>query len=146
MVSDQAIRNRVYEQLLASGNMPSATAVASSFGIERLEVLEAFKRLYAQRAVALMPESGEVLMASPFSAVPTAYLVDCKGKSWFANCAWDALAIPAAMGARGSIRASCACCGEAMHAEVESRKLLSGEGVLHIAMPAKTWWNDIHFT
>jgi hypothetical protein len=33
-------------------------------------------------------------MLNPFSAVETPHRVEAGGRSWFANCAWDALGIP----------------------------------------------------
>lgn len=140
------VRGKVYELLLATGRMPKVAELALALYQDELAVRESLKRLYAAKALALMPDSGEVLMASPWSAVPTAYVVEAGGRHWWANCAWDALAIPAAMGVRGQVTGSCSCCGEAMEAEVEGRRLLRGEGVVHIALPAKVWWNDIFFT
>ena len=42
-------------------------------------------------------------MANPFSAVPTPYRVQADGRSWFANCAWDAFGICAALHVDGRI-------------------------------------------
>jgi hypothetical protein len=143
---DQVVRLSVYELLLDRGRMPSIAELASSLGLAEADIRESLERLFAQKAIALMSESREILMASPWSAVPTSYVVEAGGRSWWANCAWDGLAIPAAMGVPGKMIASCACCGEGMTAEVDGPRLLVGEGVMHIALPAKTWWNDIHFT
>jgi hypothetical protein len=143
---DQQVRLRVYDLLLQTGGMPKIADLAHSLGRSLSDVTDSLKRLYAAKALALMPESGEVLMASPWSAVPTPYVVECGGRSWWANCGWDALAIPAAMGQKGKAITSCACCGESMTVEVDKRELLSGDGVLHISVPAKVWWNDIFFT
>jgi len=144
--ADQEVRLRVYSLLLETGTMPKVADLAASMKQSAKEIKASLKRLYAAKALALMHESGEILMASPSSAVPTSYFTDSGGKTWWANCAWDALAIPAAMHMRGKITASCACCGEGMNAEVENRRLISGSGVVHIALPAKQWWDDIHFT
>jgi len=143
---DQQVRNKVYELLLASGQLPSIAELSSNLSCATEEIRTSLRNLHAGKALVLMPESGEILMANPWSAVPTSYAVEAGGKSWWANCAWDALAIPAAMGVRGKMITSCACCGEAMTAEVESRQLLGGEGIVHIALPAKQWWNNIFFT
>jgi hypothetical protein len=93
-----------------------------------------------------MPQSGEILLANPWSAVPTQFSVKAGGKDWYGICIWDALAIPAAMGAPGRVTTSCACCGEAMSIEVDGGRMVSGSGVVHIGLPAKQWWDDIVFT
>jgi len=126
--------------------MPSLANLAASLNRSNGEIETSLKNLHAAKALVLMPESGEILMANPWSAVPTTYTVEAGGKRWWANCVWDALAIPAAMGVRGKVMSSCACCGEGMTAEVEDRQLLSGEGIVHIALPAKKWWENIFFS
>ena len=45
----------------------------------------------------------EIRMANPFSAVPTAFRVSAAGRWWYANCAWDAFGICAALHADGRI-------------------------------------------
>ena len=47
-------------------------------------------------------------MANPFSAVPTAYRVLARDRWWYANCAWDAFGVCAALHADGRIETSCA--------------------------------------
>jgi hypothetical protein len=143
---DQQVRLKVYQLLLETGHMPRVESLAGSLERSTEDIRSSLSRLRAAKAIALMPESGEILMASPWSAIPTTYVVECGERSWWANCAWDALAIPAAMGMRGKMIASCECCGEGMTAEVQEGRLLQGNGVVHIAFPARTWWDDIFFT
>ena len=57
-------------------------------------------------------------MANPFSGVPTPYRVVAGGRTWFANCAWDAFGICAALHADGRIETTCADCGEPVVIEV----------------------------
>jgi len=39
-------------------------------------------------------------MAPPFSGVETAFPAEVQGRRYYANCVWDALGVPAALGAR----------------------------------------------
>jgi hypothetical protein len=41
------------------------------------------------------------------------------------------------------IDCSCGCCGEAMQLEVRAGELGPVEGVVHFAVPAHRWWDDI---
>jgi hypothetical protein len=62
------------------------------------DVLAAFQRLHQKRL--LVPEPGNpsrIRMAPPFSGVETPFRVKIIDKHYFANCAWDALGIPAAL-------------------------------------------------
>jgi hypothetical protein len=143
---DKAVRLKIYELLLASGSMPSVHSLAESFGHPLDQVREALKRLRQKKSLVLMPQSGEILMCQPWCAIPTPHVAHAGGRDWFAPCIWDVLAIPAAMGVRGSITTSCPCCGERMTAELHEGKLLKGTGIVHIGLPAKQWWDDPFFT
>jgi hypothetical protein len=85
-------------------------------------------------------------MAMPFSAVPTAFRVDGLGLQWFANCAWDAFGIAVALSCDVSIATYCPDCGAAMAYGVRGGELTHRDGVVHFAVPAKQWWDDIGFT
>ena len=58
----------------------------------------------------------------------------------------DALGILAILHADGVMRSACACCGAAMELKVRSGTLEVAQGVVHFAVPAKRWWDDIVFT
>ena len=111
--TDVRVRVAVYEQVIAAGRPPSTTALAERLALPAPEVDAALERLAAARALVLQSESREILMANPFSAVPTPYLVRAGTRSYYGNCIWDALGIPAMLGADATIETSCACCGEA---------------------------------
>src|SRR4029077_11024095 len=79
---DRAIRNRTYGLFVELGRAPTADEVGP--GTE-----EAGLRLQEQHALVL-DAHGELLMANPFSAVPTPYETDTPdGRTWYGNCAWD---------------------------------------------------------
>jgi hypothetical protein len=142
------IRHEVYRATAAGGRPPRAAAVAAALGIGRDEALEAFRRLREKKLLYLAAESGEIVMAPPFSAVPTPFAVRCAGRDYFANCVWDAYGVAAALGADAEIDASCACCGEPMRLEVrDGAPLEPPEGAIaHFAVPAAQWWEDLTYT
>jgi hypothetical protein len=85
-------------------------------------------------------------MLNPFSAVPTAYRVEARGRWWYGNCAWDAFGIPAALGADATIETSCPDCGDPLRVEVAGAATDRPELVFHCLVPAARWWDDIVFT
>ena len=85
-------------------------------------------------------------MANPFSAVPTMFRVRSEGRSYWGNCVWDALGVVALAGGSGRVETPCGDCGEAMALEVRDGDLVSGEGIVHFAVPAARWWDNIGFT
>ena len=107
---------------------------------------DAFHRLAQGHILVLQPESGEILMANPFSSVPTAFLVEANGQSWWGNCIWDALGILAMVGKDGRVRSSCPDCGEGLRLTVTNGEMESTSLVAHFSVPANQWWDNIVFT
>jgi hypothetical protein len=143
---ESATRLKVYELLLGSGRMPTLDELAAAMSAPLDHVKETLRNLRAKKSLVTMPYSGEILMCQPWCAVPTPHVAHVGGRDWFAPCVWDVLAIPAAMGKRGSVTTSCPCCGERLTADVDQGRLLSGLGIVHIGLPAKQWWDDPFFT
>jgi hypothetical protein len=145
-MNDQELRQHVYTATVERGRPPRAAEVGRALGISEDEALAAFQRLRALKLLYLGPESGEIVMAPPFAASPTGFLVHAGGRSYFANCVWDSFGIAAALDSDATIQASCACCGEPMTLAVEGRRPVPAEGVAHFAVPAAHWWDDLPYT
>jgi hypothetical protein len=142
---DFLVRRYVYEAALARGRLPLLAEASEHLRTPLADVLDAFRRLAAARVLVLQLESGEILMASPFSAVPTPFVVELPGYSCFGNCIWDALGIAAMTGQDARIVTACADCGTAMEVTVANGALKNAEGLAHFAVPARRWWEDIVF-
>ena len=112
------VRNLTYALFVELGRAPSAKEVGDGAKLSRDEVLAVWRELHGVHALVLSPDTSEIRMANPFSAVPTAYRVQAAGRWWYGNCAWDALGICAALHADGRIETSCPDCGEAVTLEV----------------------------
>jgi hypothetical protein len=144
------VRLEVYRQFLERGSCPGKSAIARSLGAQLEDVAEAFSELAREHMLVLQPESGEVLMANPLSAVPTPFLVETQHpagtRNWYGNCIWDALGIISMLQTNGRVLTSCGCCGENMSVEVkDKRPFLQPAGSVHFAIPACRWWDDIVF-
>jgi hypothetical protein len=94
----------------------------------------------------LESDSVSILMAPPFSGVPTQHTVHADGVSYYANCAWDTLGIPAALGKPAVVRSRCEHSRTPLELAVESDAPPSSDWWFHCAVPASQWWNDIVFT
>lgn len=143
---DRTVRREVYDTVVKTGRPPLAAEVAGSLGAGLGEVQASFDRLAAGHVLVLQAGSGEILMANPFAALPTPFAVEAEGRQYFGNCIWDALGIPAMLNRDATISASCGCCGLSMPLEVRSGELQPSEGVVHFAVPARLWWENIVFT
>lgn len=142
---DGEARRYVYDRTMREGLPPTAEETAQSLALSTDEIRDSFKRLAGARVLVLQKESGEILMANPFSAVPTPFIVKANGRSFYGNCIWDSMGIPAMLKTDGVIEASCGCCGMAMNLRITNGSLEEAEGVAHFAVPAAHWWDDIVF-
>jgi hypothetical protein len=144
---DTAVKMNIYETIGRTTQAPTAADVAESLGTSPEEVEAAFERLHKKRL--LVPEPGDpsrIRMAPPFSGVETSFRVKAQNKVYYANCAWDALGIAAALQADTIIEASDGYSGEPMKLEVRNGQPVTEECVIHFAVPAAKWWDDIIFT
>ena len=144
---DLRIRNHLYASFVRDGSAASVSEAAEALELALDEVRDAYQRLHDAHALVLQPGKTEVRMLNPFSAVETPHRVESGGRSWFANCAWDALGIPAALHADGRIESACPDCAEPLELEVRNAELVHGaELLVHFVVPARRWWDDIGFT
>ena len=143
---DLSLRLATYGLFIELGRAPSPSELASAADLGVAEVVGGWQRLHEQHALVLNPATAEIRMANPFSAVPTAYRVRADGRSWYANCAWDAFGICAALHVDGVIETSCADCGEEIRVEVREQRPDDASLLFHCLVPARRWWDDIIFT
>ena len=62
------------------------------------------------------------------------------------SCIWDALAIPAMLRRDALITTACACCDSAMELTARRGRLQRAYGLIHFAVPASRWYENIVFT
>ena len=143
---DLRIRNHLYSSFVRDGAAQTPADAAAELGLDDEEVAAAYLRLHDAHALVLRAGTTAIRMLNPFSAVETPHRVEAGGRSWFANCAWDALGIPAALHADGRVESACPDCGERVELEVRDGELVRGADLLvHFVVPARRWWEDIGF-
>jgi hypothetical protein len=143
---DVAVRNLTYHLFVDRGHAPTVADVATAAGSTASEIRAAWRRLHDVHALVLHPATSELRMANPFSAVVTAYRVHAAGRSWYANCAWDAFGICAVLHVDGRIETVCPDCNDAIECEVRAAQPSDKSLLFHCLVPASAWWDDIVFT
>lgn len=142
---DSSLRLCTYRHVVATAKAPTVAQSAAAMGSTEAAVRAAYERLSKSHAL-MLQENGELWRVAPFSAVPTAFPVEVGGRTYYANCIWDALGIPAMLAQDALIPASCACCNLDMGLRVERGALLPRQGLIHIVVPARKWYEDVVFT
>ena len=139
---DWTVRNAVYAIILERTVPPTADETAMALGVSADDVRSAYERLNDRHALFLTPGSHDVRMAHPFSGVPTAFRVEANGRTYWANCAWDTLGIPAALHADARIAAPIGD-GESIQFAIEAGQLKDWDGLVHFPLPFRRWYDDL---
>ena len=144
------VRVKLYQMFVAGGRCPTKEELARALDCSLFDVAAAYRELAAAHTLVLQPGSGEGLMANPLSAVPTPFVVETYDRvatrSSDGNCIWDGFGVIAMLRTDGRVLNSCACWGEAMTVSVRNGAVVSEPaGLVHFAIPARQWWDDIVF-
>jgi len=139
------VRLHVFRQAADTARVPQPPQIAEALQRPQAEIQEALKHLAAGKVLILAPNDGNIWAANPFCAVPSGFRVEARGKTYWGICIWDSLGIAAALQADAVIRAPCGDCGEDLRLEVRNGELIHSEGIVHFAIPAHHWWDNIGF-
>lgn len=139
------MRRYIYDRVIGSGMVPRASEIARAVHVSEEAAIESLRRMHDAH-ILVVDYAGEILMANPFSAVPTAFEVRSGAKRWFGNCIWDALGILAMLQIDGDVRTACSDCSVPITLEIRNGSIASQHSIVHFALPVKQWWNNIVFT
>ena len=140
-----ALRSMIYRHTVETGLVPSRIELESmvddptSLGVD-------LARLHDAHAIVLddRPErAGEIRMALPFAAEPTDYRVTTASGGWWANCAWDSLAVAAALHQDARVESRWADTGESLVFDITDGRIGAQDGFVHFRVAAAHWWDDI---
>jgi hypothetical protein len=118
------LRRRIFARFAATGEAP---AVASGPELHEL----------AEQHVVVLDEGGRIRMAHPFAGHHDGAHLDAGDRSWWGNCAWDALGIAAALGLRDATVT-----GNGITVGLDGGRV-TGDALFQVAIPARQWWQDI---
>jgi hypothetical protein len=139
---DRQVRAQIYRLFRRGTTVVDEAVIAGSRGWPTDDVEDSLDRLAETHLVKLAEGDRRVEMAHPFSGAGTGYRSVVGERSWNANCAWDALAILAIMGDGDALAPGPD--GDVVWS-VQNGKV-SPEGIVHLLIPARRFWDDIEFT
>ena len=140
------VRAFVYQHFAQTTRPPHVDETAERFAVTHEQAASAYEELHQRHAFFLQPGTRRILMANPFSGVETPFKVYANHKTYFANCAWDSLGIPAALHAEAEIEAACAQSGEKIRLTVGRQGVQGQDALVHFLVPFKHWYQDLTFT
>jgi hypothetical protein len=142
----QEVRHYLFRQAADTAAVPQAPEIATALGRREPEIRAALHQLAAGRALILAPNDGTIWSANPFCAVPSGFRVQASGRRYWAICAWDALGIAAALHSDATITAACGECSTPLTLDIRDGAVEGDRAVIHFAIPARHWWDNIGFT
>lgn len=142
----QDVRRYLFRQTADTAVVPQAPEIARALGRGEADIRAALHQLAAGRVLILAPNDGKIWAANPFCAVPSGFRVNAMGKRYWAICAWDALGIAAALHSDATITAPCGDCSTPLTLEIREGAVRGDRAVVHFAIPARHWWDNIGFT
>lgn len=140
---ERRVRALAYRHILDRRFGPTAEDLAVASGETVEDVREALHSLRDQHLLAFDDEGDLVVMAHPFSGVETGYRSRVAGDWWYANCAWDSLAILALL---GDGQAEIEDLGRRLEWSVVEGQVEPEGAMVHLLVPAARFWDDIGFT
>lgn len=149
MSFDREVRAAIARSIREQGAIPTIADVAADLRTDVGAVEAAFVRMI--EAHVFIPERGshEIRAYDPFSIGPTPFQVRATGRDWWGICGWDALGIPPALHTTGILTADCGDgCGDPVVIDIGLGGSATSEtgAVLHVGVPARSFWEDIYFT
>ena len=140
------VRKFVFDQFLEHAAPPVAEQVMTEFSLSREDAGEVLHTLEAARHIALVKGTARILMAFPFSAIATPFRVRVRHQTYFANCAWDAIAFHAMLGEEIRIESYCDHCTEPIELHMRdggATDVKPQDALVYLALPPAQWWEDI---
>ena len=146
------VRKYIFEHFEEHTTAPDLEQIMRKFGLDRASAFKVLADLQSARHIALLPGTQRILMAFPFSSIVTPFRVKVTGKEkeYFANCAWDAVAIHVALGKEQWISSYCHHCSEDIKIHLKHQRVISQQSdnppLVYLALPASKWWENILLT
>ena len=142
----QRVRLSIFEHFLEHAAPPVVEQLMGDYSLSRDAATDVLRDLDEARHIALIKGTARILMAFPFSAIATPFRVTTRGRSYYANCAWDAIAFHAMLGDDVRVDSYCHHCADPIHIELTNGRASvvdPPETLVFLALRPTEWWSDI---
>ena len=142
----RVVRKYIFDHFFEYTTSPPLEEVMQRFKLTRKEAYESFRELEEDHQIVLVPGTQRILMANPFSAIPTPFRVYVGSRRFYANCAWDSVALHVMLEQEARVESFCHHCAEPVElslsrGEVKSSKTLSP--LIFLSTPVSKWYDNL---
>ena len=105
------VRKYVFETFVKTSHAPVLEELINKFNMPRQQMEELLHALEKKLWLVVQPSSNKILMLHPFSNITTSWIVKTdEGKTYYANCAWDSIAMHFSLHKDVNIESYCLYC------------------------------------
>lgn len=125
---------------------PVVEQLMREFDLTRPHATDVLGGLAANRHIALVKGTDRILMAFPFSSIATPFVVRARGRTYYANCSWDAIAFHAMLGDDVRIDSFCDHCARPIAIELTGGRanlIEPDTTIVYLGLRPTEWWEDI---
>jgi len=139
------VRKYVMEYFLENERAPVLEEIMKEFDLSRINAGRVLQGIEKAHNLALLPGTQRILMAHPFSAIPSPFKVAIGSKRYYANCAWDSIAFHVMLSMEMRIGSYCHHCSDPISIDLNDGKARSrpANPLVFLSMPAAKWWDNI---
>jgi hypothetical protein len=141
------LRLAVYRSFASTGRAAELTELAAAVDAREEDVRTGLRALAEQRHLVL-DDADNIVMAHPFSAMPSGFSVMGSTTLWWGGCCWDAFALGHLLPAESDVLVATRCPGcDAAGAWVVNREAApEGDRLAHFLVPVAHMWDDVVHT
>ena len=142
MTPEVELHTAIIRHVAERGFAPAMSLLQAQLGWPDAELRSGLTKLVEMRGIILKPNSTEVWGIHPFTLMPTATWVEAKGGGWWANCAWCALGIGAAL--NDDIRVCSRAGAEHVGVDFQVQRGRSSNDrlLIHFPFAPSEWWSN----
>jgi Alkylmercury lyase len=148
-IGAKELRKYIFDRFVETARAPLVEEIMQQFHASRDEVVAELEALESAHHILLLPGTQRILMANPFSNLPTPYRVSAGSKHYFANCAWDAIAFHVMLDRPVRISSYCHHCGLPIELDLDRGKVRSesaGDPLVFLGTPVSKWYDNLVVT
>ena len=141
------IRKFIFDTFVETSHAPVVEELINKFNLSRKEIENILHTLEKKQMLVVQPSSNKILMLHPFSNIPTTWVVKSDNKKiYYANCAWDSIAMHFSLHKNIDIESYCLYCNKNIHLRLENQLIkekIPNSSLIAISKPASKWWDNI---
>jgi alkylmercury lyase-like protein len=142
----KTVRKFIFDYFFENTTAPTVEEAMARFGLARLDAFETFRGLESDHHILLVPGTQRILMANPYSAVATPFRVFAGKRRYFANCAWDTVAMHVMLDTDSRVESFCHHCAEPIEISLSNGTVTSStpeNPLIFLSMPVAKWYDNL---